>query len=244
MLDYNHRSGIAERINAAVDTALEAERASTPPRDYLGASRLGQSCERALQFEFAWSRQMGFAQVAPVKGVEGFTRTSPVTGPTYVDATVAGKRLRRGARLWTVATSTFKAETYRFLRQDRPTREEQAAGALCPPGAIHLPDWADGEWLKQLTAEQLVTVKGKRGFTRLEWQKLRERNEALDTRVYARAAAWIAGADRWPEARWADLEAQLGVTKSDGPEAGAATAPSVLTRPIPRRRTVRSSYMR
>ena len=53
MLDYNHRSGIAERINAAVDTALEAERASTPPRDYLGASRLGQSCERALQFEFA-----------------------------------------------------------------------------------------------------------------------------------------------------------------------------------------------
>jgi hypothetical protein len=129
---------------------------------------------------YAWSRQVGFAQVAPVKGVEGFTRTSPVTGPTYVDATVAGKRLRRGARLWTVATSTFKAETYRFLRQDRPTREEQAAGALCPPGTIHLPDWADGEWLKQLTAEQLVTVRTKRGFARLEWQKLRERNEALD----------------------------------------------------------------
>jgi phage terminase large subunit GpA-like protein len=193
---------------------------------------------------YAWSRQVGFAQVAPVKGVEGFTRTSPVTGPTYVDATIAGKRLRRGARLWTVATSTFKAETYRFLRQDRPTREEQAAGALCPPGTIHLPDWADGEWLKQLTAEQLVTVKGKRGFTRLEWQKLRERNEALDTRVYARAAAWILGADRWPEARWADLEAQLGVANPDGPEAGAATAPSVPTRPMPRRRTVRSSYMR
>ena len=31
---------------------------------------------------YAWSRQVGFAQVAPVKGVEGFTRTSPVTGPT------------------------------------------------------------------------------------------------------------------------------------------------------------------
>jgi len=140
-----------------------------------------------------------------------------VTGPTYVDATVAGKRLRRGARLWTVATSTFKAETYRFLRQDRPTTEEQAAGALCPPGTIHLPDWADGEWLKQLTAEQLVTVRTKRGFARLEWQKLRERNEALDCRVYARA-----GADRWPEARWADLEAQLGVAKQDGSEADPA----------------------
>lgn len=53
MLDYNHRLDIAERINVAVDAALEAERATTPPRDYLGASRLGHACERALQFEFA-----------------------------------------------------------------------------------------------------------------------------------------------------------------------------------------------
>ena len=193
---------------------------------------------------YAWSRQAGFAQVAPVKGVEGFNRTSPVTGPTYVDATVAGKRLRRGARLWTVATSTFKTETYRFLRQDRPTAEEIAAGASFPPGTVHLPDWADGEWLKQLTAEQLVTVKTRRGFARLEWQKLRERNEALDCRVYARAAAWIVGADRWSEARWADLEAQLGVAKQDGSEAGSETPPSVPQRTMPRRRTVRSNYMR
>ena len=116
----------------------------------------------------------------------GFNRSSPVTGPTYVDATIAGKRLRRGARLWTVATSTFKTETYRYLRQERPTREEIEAGHPCPPGTIHLPNWADGEWLKQFTAEQLITVRTKRGFARLEWQKLRERNEALDTRVYAR----------------------------------------------------------
>jgi phage terminase large subunit GpA-like protein len=65
----------------------------------------------------------------------------------------------------------------------------------------------------------------------------------LDCRVYARAAAWIAGADRWPEARWADLEAQLGVAKQDGSEAGPATAPAIPTRPMPRRRRVRSSYM-
>ena len=163
-----------------------------------------------------------------------------MTGPTYVDATVAGKRLRRGARLWTVATSTFKTETYRFLRQDRPTREEREAGADCPPGTIHLPDWADGEWLKQLTAEQLVTVKTRRGFARLEWRKLRERNEALDTRVYARAAAWILGADRWSEARWADLERQLAVEHA-GPADDASAKPA--PRPSARRRTVRSNYM-
>jgi phage terminase large subunit GpA-like protein len=44
-----------------------------------------------------------------------------------------------------------------------------------------------------------------------EWQKMRERNEALDARVYARAAAWIMGADRWDEATWRRLEAQAGV---------------------------------
>ncbi len=189
---------------------------------------------------YAWARQTGFGQVAPVKGLEGLNRSSPVTGPTYVDATVAGKRLRRGARLWTVATSTFKAETYRFLRQDRPTREEITAGALVPAGTVHLPDWVDSEWLKQLTAEQLVTVKTRRGFAKLEWQKLRERNEALDCRVYARAAAWIAGADRWPEARWQELERQLVVT-GEGKTGG--TPPTQPSRPSARRRTVRSSYM-
>ena len=53
MLDFNKRPSMAERINAAIDAALEAERAATPSRDYLGASRLGHPCERALQFEFA-----------------------------------------------------------------------------------------------------------------------------------------------------------------------------------------------
>jgi hypothetical protein len=52
-LDFNKRPSMGERINAAVDAALEAERAATPPRAYLGASRLGHACERALQFEFA-----------------------------------------------------------------------------------------------------------------------------------------------------------------------------------------------
>jgi phage terminase large subunit GpA-like protein len=160
-----------------------------------------------------------------------------VSGPTYVDATLAGKRLRRGARLWTVAVSTFKAETYRFLRLERPTGEELAAGARFPPGTIHVPDWVDDEWLKQFVAEQLVTVKTKRGFARLEWQKLRERNEALDARVYARAAAWILGADRFDERMWRQLEKQAGVdstavaaaplepTRPDAPEAGRITAP-------------------
>ncbi|PKP68341.1 MAG: phage tail protein [Alphaproteobacteria bacterium HGW-Alphaproteobacteria-4] len=192
---------------------------------------------------YAWSRQVGFAQVAPVKGLEGFNRSSPVSGPTYVDATIAGKRLRRGVRLWTVATSTFKAETYRFLRQDRPTAEDISAGATFPAGTVHLPDWADSEWLKQLTAEQLVTVKSRRGFSKLEWQKLRERNEALDIRIYARAAAWILGADRWPDARWQELEGQFKIIEPSGRGSEARGEKPRAPRSSARRKTVRSSYM-
>jgi len=52
MLDFNHKPKLAELVNAAIDAALIAERAAMPPRDYLGGSRLGHPCERALQFEF------------------------------------------------------------------------------------------------------------------------------------------------------------------------------------------------
>ena len=194
---------------------------------------------------YSWSRAQGFAQVSPVKGVEGFNRSSPVSGPTFVDATEGGKRLRRGARLWTVAVSTFKAETYRFLRLERPTEEDMAEGAAFPPGSVHLPHWVENEWLKQLVAEELVTVRTKRGFARLEWQKLRERNEALDCRVYARAAAWIVGADRWSEARWADLEVQVaGDGKAEGSHDKAAAGSIRAVRSPARRRSVASNYMR
>ena len=194
---------------------------------------------------YAWARKAGFGQVAPIKGAEGFNRSSPVSGPTLVDATDGGKKLRRGARLWTVAVSTFKSETYRFLRAERPTDEERAEGADYLPGTVHLPNWVDAEWLKQLVAEQLITVKNKRGFTRLEWQKLRERNEALDCRVYARAAAWIVGIDRWPEARWRDLEEQLHLAP-ETLNTELATAPQAgrvkRTKPV-ERRVISSGYM-
>jgi hypothetical protein len=51
-LDFNRRPSFADQANAAVDQALTADQATRTPRDYLGGSRLGHACERALQFEF------------------------------------------------------------------------------------------------------------------------------------------------------------------------------------------------
>ena len=52
ILDYNHHPSFADQVNAAVDAALTAVNAAQSPRNYLGGSRLGHACERALQFEF------------------------------------------------------------------------------------------------------------------------------------------------------------------------------------------------
>ena len=53
MLDYNHSANFAEGINALIDDTLTAENAAQAPREYLGASRLGVPCERALQYEYS-----------------------------------------------------------------------------------------------------------------------------------------------------------------------------------------------
>ncbi|MCA2000048.1 MAG: hypothetical protein LDL25_09690, partial [Hyphomicrobiales bacterium] len=52
MLDFNSRTTFEDHLNQRIDAALVGERAAVPARGYLGASRLGVACDRALQFEF------------------------------------------------------------------------------------------------------------------------------------------------------------------------------------------------
>jgi len=112
--------------------------------------------------------------------------------------------LRRGVKVWPVNGSMIKAELYRWLRLERPTEE---SGSPHPPGYCHFPQYGE-EYFKQLTAEQLVTRIVK-GYRRPEWQKTRDRNEALDCRVYARAAAAVYGMDRFTDVTWRALEEYL-----------------------------------
>lgn len=45
-------SPLVETLNRLVDNALEADNAAQPPRDYLGASEIGDLCERKLGFKW------------------------------------------------------------------------------------------------------------------------------------------------------------------------------------------------
>ncbi len=53
MLDFNHAPKFHEQVSALVDAALQTESGARERRRYLGASRLGVACARALQFEYA-----------------------------------------------------------------------------------------------------------------------------------------------------------------------------------------------
>lgn len=53
MIDFNATASLSGRIGYLVDQALEQQQGAQQPRAYLGASRLGVACERALQYEYA-----------------------------------------------------------------------------------------------------------------------------------------------------------------------------------------------
>jgi phage terminase large subunit GpA-like protein len=146
-----------------------------------------------------------------IKGQDRWATSTPVEGPTAVDALLNGRKLRGGMKLYTVAVSTFKAEFYRYLWLER-----QEDGAT-PPGWVHLPAGLTAEQAKQLVAEELRSVKDRKGYAKQEWHPLRLRNEQLDCRVYARAALWVAGADR-RGARFWDEQAQA-LERADMPQA-------------------------
>lgn len=94
------------------------------------------------------------------------------------------KRRRSGPVSEIVGVDEAKAHVYRRLLL--PTGQ---------PKSCHFPDDRDAEYFAQLTAEKLV-IKYTRGKMLREWIKTRERNEALDCRVYAYAALLLYGLEK------------------------------------------------
>ena len=200
----------------------------------------------ATQEAYAFVRSARDSRLMPVKGI---ARGAALIGtPTAVDATANGKKLRRGIKVFQVAGSIAKLEFYNNLRKSADVGDDGIT-ATYPAGYVHLPS-VDGEFVQQLCAEQLVTRRDRNGFAHREWQKLRERNEALDCYVYARAAAAAAGLDRFEERHWRELEKQLG-GKPDSALSDSATqtlgaapqAGPARSKPQPARRVVRSRWM-
>lgn len=151
---------------------------------------------------YGWVRLHDPRRVIAIQGQDSATLL--LGQPRATDITVNGRKLKRGFKYWPAGVSIAKGELYGWLRRESPVDGEEY-----PAGFCHFPQYSD-EYFRQLTAEQLVSHKIKGGYVRMEWEKTRDRNEALDCRVYARIAAAHVGMDRWQDRNWGRLEEETG----------------------------------
>ena len=242
-----HRVLMGDTAREAVWTALStmlAERWRHVSGAEIPLVRFAIDTGYATQESYAFVRSSRDARVMAVKGVP---RGAALIGtPTAVDLTVGGKKLRRGIKVYSVAVGIAKLELYNNLRKSAEIAED-GVSVRYPGGYVHLPK-IDAEYLQQLCAEQLITRRNRNGFPIREWQKMRERNEALDCYVYARAAASAAGLDRFEERHWRELERQLGVesNSSTQSEPAASEEASAIGNPdtrAPLRRVIKSRWL-
>jgi phage terminase large subunit GpA-like protein len=169
---------------------------------------------------YAFVRSAG-SRVIAVKGQDAMRQAIRVAGRTEVRKN--GTKLDE-LKVWPVGSSYLKGELYGWLKLERPTEE---SGDPFPPGFVHLPSHAAGEeYCRQIAAEQLMTRADKRGFRKMQWVKTRERNEALDCRVYARAATAAMGMDAWSSGRWDRMADGLGAPPDPMPADVAAVMPA------------------
>lgn len=108
MIDLNSTSQASARLNWHIDRALVAKVAAEPARDYLGASLVGDACERAVQY--------------------GFLRAEPDPG-REVDGDLA-RIFERGRWAEVAATGWLRAAGFVLLDVDPATGGQFAFSAL------------------------------------------------------------------------------------------------------------------
>jgi phage terminase large subunit GpA-like protein len=165
----------------------EGDGAALPLR--LMAIDTGYNTEKVYSF----TQAHGLSKVIPIKGRDKME--SFVSAPRAIDIVKAGKKIGR-VKVWNVGVSLIKSEVYGVLKM----RIDPETGEV-PAGYCHFPNRAPS-YFRGLTAEELVLTKDSRGFDVFTWIKKYKRNEPLDCRVYARAAAYVVGMDRWNDDRW------------------------------------------
>jgi phage terminase large subunit GpA-like protein len=172
---------------------------------------------------YTWAKKYPMNRVVAVKGQD--TGGALIGAPAPVEINLRGRRPIRGYKVWPVVGGIAKSELYGSLRLEAPLDDQ-----VCPPGWCHFPQY-DDDYFKQLTGEQLVSRRNKRGFTVMAWSLIPGReNHVLDARVYARAAAQLVGLDRFQESDWLALEGMV---------AGGGPPPAPPSPRVPRESWVR-----
>lgn len=167
-----------------------------------------------------------------------------ISKPSKVDFTWKGSVIKAGAEQWQIGHDAAKHQLFARLIGDRK--------CLPPDRMIHFPTGLDDSFYGMLTAEIWDSTKRR-------WVKIRSRNEALDSYVYAMAAAMQPALriHTWHEANWRRWESAQRPDLFSAPTPEAAPpapvkesltpppAPAALPRqPLPRQSLTRQTVTR
>jgi phage terminase large subunit GpA-like protein len=150
------------------------------------------------QHVYNWARKhLSSNRVMAVKGSDALNTL--LGHPKATEQKSDGTQFKKPVRVFPVGVSIIKEELYGWLGQDGAKDD-----GIYPHGYCHFPEYGE-EYFKMLTAEEKVKS-SKNGRAVYRWVKTYARNEALDCRVYARAAASNFGLDRFKDADWDALQ--------------------------------------
>lgn len=142
-------------------------------------------------------RRFDVSRVVAVKGQA--SKATIWSRPNTVDITSNGVVIGN-TQLYSVGVNILKSELYSFLG----LHKDEHGNA--PHGYCYFPDAYPAEYFKGLASEQLQEVRNQKGYTVLQWVKTYRRNEPLDCRNYARAAASIFNYDNFKTEHFDTIE--------------------------------------
>ncbi|MDQ2084710.1 phage terminase large subunit family protein [Xanthobacteraceae bacterium Astr-EGSB] len=140
------------------------------------------------------------------KGMQGWGR--PALGqPTLVDIDLDGEKVKQGCKVWPIGTWPLKVTLYADLRNVVPP---PPAEPIAPDGYCHFGIWCDENYFKQVTGEQLESIKFRGRTTGQRWVKTRA-NHFHDCKVGNIALAEYLGLSSTTPDQWAALARARGL---------------------------------
>lgn len=210
VVDHQQFHGDTSNLDGPAWKALEQWHTKMFPHEHAGVAMpirmLAVDSSDQTNTVYQWCADQSQGTVMAVKGLHTGDLLVQSAQPIQIKAD--GKKRARGTKLWRVSLNVAKPELYAQLRYELDPNQ------AVPRGYIHFPE-LDQEFFMQLTGEEAVSRKDKKGRTSVTWEKKRDRVEVLDCTIYARAAAYHLRLDEFKDENWLALEKQLGIGEPD-----------------------------
>lgn len=185
-----------ERCQAALDDYVRTRRWPNAAGRRVGVDAFGIDMNWRPESVYHWAKRHPANKVMMLRGANS------ITAPEILQMKEADDRGRKRPwhrRSYNVNVSLGKAAWYADLEKDDPDQR----------GHVRFPQGLPPAFFEQAVAEVGRKVRNRAGIAQLVWDlKPGKRNEVLDTSVYARAAAALAGWRSRPAEWWDALAAE------------------------------------